>query len=138
MPDTGWLPLTPCTFARPKRTGLVSVTPGTRSRRSSTAGEKGEKPSVFCTTNAALRLSSTALAIVVLMPAAKIDTNATSATPTMRAAAVEAQRGVRRERAEQPRGHEADADEAEHRAGGRDLARRAAQRRHRALLERLD
>ena len=47
---------------------------------------------MFCTTNAALRLSSTALAIVSLAPAAKIDTNVTSATPTISAAAVTAVR----------------------------------------------
>src|SRR3954454_6375890 len=92
MPDTGWFPLTPFTRARPKRTGLVVLTPGTASTRRSTVGEKGEKPSVFCTTNAALRLSSTDLAIVVLTPAAKIDTNVTSATPTISAAAVTAVR----------------------------------------------
>src|SRR3954452_4553782 len=92
MPDTAWLPLTPLTRARPKRTGLVSLTPGTASTRRSTVGENAEKPSVFCTTNAALRLSSTDLAIVVFTPAAKIDTNATSATPTISAAAVTAVR----------------------------------------------
>src|SRR3954462_13426891 len=92
MPDTAWLPLTPLPRARPKRTGLVRVTPGTCSTRRSTAGENGEKPSVFCTTNAAFKLSSTALAIVVFTPAAKIDTNATSATPTISAAAVTAVR----------------------------------------------
>src|SRR3954463_9801475 len=92
MPDTAWLPLTPLTRARPKRTGLVRVTPGTCSTRRRTAGGNGEKPSVFCTTNAAFKLSSTALAIVVFTPAAKIDTNATSATPTISAAAVTAVR----------------------------------------------
>src|SRR3954453_10907405 len=92
MPETGWLPLTPCTRAWPNRTGLVSLTPGTRSMRLSTAGENGEKPSVFWTTNAALRLSSTALAIVSFAPAAKIETKVTSATPTISAAAVTAVR----------------------------------------------
>src|SRR3954463_4379106 len=92
MPDTGWSPLTPFTRARPKRTGLVVLTPGTCSTRRSTVGEKGEKPSVFCTTNPALRLSWTDLAMVVFTPAAKIDTNVTSATPTISAAAVTAVR----------------------------------------------
>src|ERR1700754_1165908 len=92
MPETAWLPLTSGTRARPKRTGLVWLTPGTCSTRVRTAGENGEKPSVFWTTNAAFRLSSTALAIVSFTPAAKIDTNATSATPTISAAAVTAVR----------------------------------------------
>src|SRR5919108_5113184 len=92
IPDTGWLPLTPATLAWLKRTGLVSLTPGTFCTAGRTAAENGEKPSVFWTTNAALRLSSTALAIVSFAPAGKIDTNVTSATPTISAAAVTAVR----------------------------------------------
>ncbi len=86
------LPPIPRTLACEKRTLLVSRTPGTRWTVRMACGENDEKPSVFCTTSWPLRLSSTDLSIVSRAPAAKMDTNATSATPIMSAAAVTAVR----------------------------------------------
>ncbi len=90
--ETDWLPPTPLTLACEKRTPLTLATPSTLSTDLRTSCENGEKPSVFCTTSALLRLASIAPLMVALAPAAKIEAKVTSATPIISAAAVTAVR----------------------------------------------
>ena len=71
---------------------MTSLTPGTCATRLAACGENGEKPSVFCTMNWACEPLLTASWIVFRALAAKIDANATSATPIISAAAVAAVR----------------------------------------------
>ena len=70
----------------------TSSTPGTLRAAAAAPAEIGEKPSVFWITSWPWKLSSTAEAIELLMPAAKTVTKATTASPIISAAAVTAVR----------------------------------------------
>src|SRR5436309_5758286 len=72
--------------------GLTVLTPGTCATRLAASGENDEKPSVFWTMNCAWEPLLTASWMVLRALAAKIDANATRATPTISAAAVAAVR----------------------------------------------
>ena len=84
------LPPPPTTFAWAVRIVATSSTPGTSRAAAAAPGEIGENPSVFWITSWPWKLSSTAEAIELLMPAAKTVTKATTARPIISAAAVTA------------------------------------------------
>src|SRR5690606_19528494 len=84
---------TPSTRLTEKRTEETDVTPSTCSRPVATADGSGKPSALFCTISEPGRAAvSTASAIVAFSPWAKIDTNATSVTPTTSADAVTAVR----------------------------------------------
>ena len=82
----------PVTLASVKRTPLTAPTPGTARSAVETAGGVSPKPFFAPTVRSPANARSTARSIEPCRPAAKIDTNATSATPIMSAAAVTAVR----------------------------------------------
>ena len=90
--ETRSLPPPSTSFAWAVRRVETSSTPGTWRAASAARGEIGEKPSEFCSTSSPWKLSSTAVAIELLIPAAKTVTKATTARPIISAAAVTAVR----------------------------------------------
>ena len=93
MPMTGVVPVSPWTFADAKRTAATLSTPGTSLTAVAACSEIGVNPSWLTTMRLpAGNVPSTERSIEPRRPAAKIATNATSATPIMSAAAVTAVR----------------------------------------------
>ena len=86
----GLPPAPPRNFAWATRRVETSSTPRTRSAARAAWAEIGVKPSLFWITSSPWKLSSTAVAIELLIPAAKTVTKTTTASPIISAAAVTA------------------------------------------------